>query len=812
MSRFILTALALSATLTLAACESSDEKAENFYQTGMELLASGDVDRAIVSFRNVFRFDGEHFEARKELADALYSKGNRNKAFSQYLRLAEQYPDNALVRQKLAVMAIQVQAWDQAERHGRRALELAPEADVNPPIRISLDYREASLEDDDPKQDTLAGEAAALLEADPSDILSRRILLAHSVVRERPRDVLDLIDPAIEQFPDDMGYYALKLRALSNLQDQVGIEAHLQAMYQAFPENEEVQRALIQFYLQQENFDGAEAFLRELANADPDTPQGFVAVVQLIERAQGRDAAKAELQSLIDANADKPANQTFFKALLAGYLFEEGDRDQAIANLQALIEGAESSDQTRRIKNTLANMLLRTGNQVGARALAEEVLEEDTSNVEALKMRARLLIDGDAPDEAISDLRRALDQSPRDLDTLVLLAAAHERNGNSALQGERLAIAVEVSNARPRESLLYAEYLVNNEQIGAARSVLDDARNANPRNVDVLTQSARLALVENATGVVRGIIADLERIEEDPRAAEVAVTLRSALLLQQDRAEEGLQLLQSQAGDGGQNTGAVYAVIQTQLRNGDIEAARTYLDDLLEKSPEDINLQLINAALHVAEGNPQRSEEILREMIAQDPAQSTAVGQLYVQLRREGRIEEARDVLNQGLEAAPDAVRLMQYQAGELEALGEIEGAIAIYETLYEINSSNVAVANNLASLISTFRDTDESLQRAALVARRLRGTDVPAFQDTYGWIAYRQGNYKEALDYLEPAAVGLPNNPLVNYHLGMTFVALERPDEGRPYLERALELAGPDTTLPQMIRARETLDGLAAQ
>ncbi len=812
MSRFPLTALALAATLTLAACESSDEKAENFYQTGMELLATGDVDRAIVSFRNVFRFDGEHYEARKELADALYSLGDRTKAFSQYLRLAEQYPDDVLVRQKLATMAIQVQAWDQAERHGRRALELAPDADISPAIRVSLDYRKAAVEEDDPKLDALADDAASLLEADPTDILSRRIVLAHAVARERPGDVLELVDPAIEQFPDEMGYYALKLRALSALQDLEGVETQLQAMYQAFPENDEVQRSLIQFYLQQQDFEGAEAFLRQLANAKPDAPQGFVPVIQLIERAQGRDAAKAELQSLIAANADQPASQTFFKALLAGYTFEDGNPDQAIADLQALLDGAEPGTQTNRIKNTLANMLLRTGNQVGTRALVEEVLEEDASNVEALKMRARLLIDGDAPDEAISDLRRALDQSPRDLDTLVLLAAAHERNGNSALQGERLAIAVEVSNAGSRESLLYAEYLVNNDQIGAARSVLDDARNTSPRNVDVLTQAARLALAENATGVVRGIIADLEQIEEDPRAAEVAVTLQSALLLQQNRADEGLQLLQSQAGDGGQNTGAVYAVIQTQLRSGDIQGARSYLDELLEKSPEDRNLQLINAALHVAEGKPERSEEILRDVIDKDPTQSTAVGQLYVQLRREGRVEDARAVLNQGLSAAPGTIRLMQYQAGELETLGKIEDAIAIYETIYEQNSANVAVANNLASLISTFRDTEASLARAAAVARRLRGTDVPAFQDTYGWIAYRQGNYKEALEYLGPAAQELPNNPLVNYHLGMTYVALERPEEGRPYLERAIELAGPDTTLPQMVQARETLNGLAAQ
>ena len=812
MSRHFLTAFALSALLILAACESSEERAEQFYQDGMELLAEGDVDRAIVSFRNVFRFDSEHFEARKELAEALYNSGQPRQGYSQYLRLAEQYPDSAPVRQRLAYMALIAQSWEEATRHGRRALELAPNAEINPQLQVSLDYREAALAEDSPRQEALAQSAAALVAEDPSDILSRRVVIAHAISENRPATVLEAIDPAIAQYPEDIGYYVLKLRALTTLQDEASIEAHLQTMYTQFPENEDVQRSLVGFYLQRQDFEGAENFLRSLAGPETGDPEGFIPVIQLIERAKSRDDAKAEIQRLIDVNADIVENAMFFRALLAGYDFEDGAQDKAISDLQTLVADAPPSDLARRVKNTLANMLLRTGNQVGARALAEEILAEDTSNVAALKLRAQLLIDGDKPDDAIIDLRRALDQSPRDVETLLLLAAAHERNGNIDLQGERLAIAVDVSNSGSREALLYSNFLLQQGRTEAARSVLADARNQNPRNVEILSQSARLALAENALGIVRGIIADLERIPEDPRAAEIAVALQSAVLLQQDRADEGLALLQEQAGAGGENTGAVFAVIQAQLRSGRLDEARNYLEGLLAESPSDDNLRLINAALYVAEGNSDASEQILREMIADNPNQQTAIGQLYVQLRRSGRVEDARAVLNDGLVDNPNGARLLQYQAGELETMGDTEGAIAIYEELYTRNSGNVTVANNLASLLTTFREGPETLERAAAVARRLRGTDIPAFQDTFGWISYRQGNYSEALEYLVPASEGLPNNPLVQYHLGMTYIALGQTENARVSLERALEVAGPDTILPQMTTAREQLEQLASQ
>lgn len=49
---------------TLAACENSEERAERYFQSAMTLLEEGDVDRALIEFRNVFDLNGAHREAR----------------------------------------------------------------------------------------------------------------------------------------------------------------------------------------------------------------------------------------------------------------------------------------------------------------------------------------------------------------------------------------------------------------------------------------------------------------------------------------------------------------------------------------------------------------------------------------------------------------------------------------------------------------------------------------------------------------------------------------------------------------------------
>ena len=60
-------------------------------------------------------------------------------------------------------------------------------------------------------------------------------------------------------------------------------------------------------------------------------------------------------------------------------------------------------------------------------------------------------------------------------------------------------------------------------------------------------------------------------------------------------------------------------------------------------------------------------------------------------------------------------------------------------------------------------------------------------------------------LTYLEPAAAGLPDDALTQFHLGMVYAGLNRPEDARRQLTRALELAG-DSPFPQFETARQTL------
>jgi cellulose synthase operon protein C len=90
-----LTAALLVSVLAVSACDSPEERAENHFQRGVELMSAGETDRALIEFRNVLEQDQNHTRGRLELARVLRSQGDTGGAIAQYLRLVELDPENA---------------------------------------------------------------------------------------------------------------------------------------------------------------------------------------------------------------------------------------------------------------------------------------------------------------------------------------------------------------------------------------------------------------------------------------------------------------------------------------------------------------------------------------------------------------------------------------------------------------------------------------------------------------------------------------------------------------------------------------------
>ncbi len=796
--------VALLAVLLLSACDDAESRAEKHFQSGVELLAAGDVDRAVVEFRNVFKLNPNHADARIAFGRLYASEGNYPAAMREILAASDIRPEDDNLHLEAASLAAETGKWDVAQRQVELAADTSPDAPMTKTIQDVLAYRSAVEAKDDAARRDAARDLADVSKDVETPVIAWQYMLDNAVRDGEFTKALDLADKLIAARPKDSRWHEVRLAVLNQMGDLDGVRTELGRMIELFPSREDYSAALVQFFLQQGQPDEAERVIRAgIATAqDPDAQRSLL--IAFLRQTKGPEAALAEFDTMI-AEAEKP---DLFRAMRAGLKFDMGQTDVALSEMESILADAEESPDTHNIKVALAKMLQATGNDVAARQRVEEVLASDPTNVAANKMRAAWLIREDKPAEAILVLRGALDQAPNDAEIMMLMADAHLRDGARGLAGEMLALAVEASGKRPAESLAYAQFLIADKNYSTAESILIDSLRVAPNNPDLLRVLGGLYIATEDWPRAEQVEATLRRAETEA-TTQIADNLRLARLQAQNRDDEAMAFLEGLAKEGDSTDAARIAIARMQIENGDYEGAETYLNSELEKTPESPTLRFLLANVYLSTDRRDGAIQLFRDLLEENDQREGVWRALYTVTLRIGDVAGASAVLDEALAAIPESPNLAWARAGEYEREGKIDQAIAIYEDLYTKLPNSPIVANNLASMIATYGGEDADLERAMAVAKRLKDSTVPAFQDTYGWIAFRMGLLDEALAHLEPAAKGLPGDALVQVHLADLYAKLDRAEDALTQYRQAVEVAGPADTRPQIEAARAAIQTL---
>lgn len=807
--------LGLLLAVALAGCDSKADRAETHYQRALAYLEAGDEERASVEFRNVFRLNPDHAEARLHFAALLRDEGATRDALAQYQKLADLRPDQAEAHAALAELALEIQDFDTATVHATRAFELAPADPRVRALKATVDFRRGN------DRPAAVAMATGVLAEDPGNVLAHLVLVSDRLQARDTAGALARVEDGLAAVPGDEGLHLARLALLEETGDNAAVGDELATMNRLFPENAGARAGLVQWHLRSGAPDAAEAVLRAAATdtTGPDGPGPALALAQFLLEVRGAEAARAEILARIAAipenSSDGAAARAPYVRALAGLDFAGGEPDAAIAALRALVAGMGASDARRDTELALAGMLAATGAQAESAALVETVLSEDRSHVGALKLRARAAIAADHPDAAIQDMRTALTAAPRDPEVMTIMAFAHERAGERGLMGERLALAVDLSNRAPQESLRYANFLMQENRPGPAEGVIVDALRRTPEDRELLNMLGRIHLARKDWARA-GQVASILRAQGDPVAAAMATNLDAARLQGEGRPADAAAMLEALAGGAGGGE-ALADLVRARLTAGEPAEARRAIEAALADDPASLPARFLLAGLDAIEGRTTEAEALLAALVAEAPALPEPYLALFRLRAGEGRLAEADAALEAGIAATAEGSAtgsateagsangdLLFLRAGLRESRGDLAGAIADYEALYARASDSPVLANNLASLLTARGSDPATLERAHAIARRLRGTEVPEFQDTYGWILFLRGNAGEARDYLAKAAGALPGNAQVQFHLGEAERALGNRTAAAAAYAAALAAAEAGSPLPQAATARE--------
>ena len=299
-----------------------------------------------------------------------------------------------------------------------------------------------------------------------------------------------------------------------------------------------------------------------------------------------------------------------------------------------------------------------------------------------------------------------------------------------------------------------------------------------------------------------------------PQSAEVQLLVGS-LLERQNKLAEARQAFEKALTLAPAYLTAVEQLVNLDLKEQHYQEALDRVRNVVDKNPKAAEPLLLVARIHLAKAenivaaenkkNPNPSgpkltisivpaaqaevnqaEAVLLKAIDLNPGLNDAylmLADLYVAA---GKQQQALERLNGLLSRTNNAAALMQ--VGMLhESLHDYTAAKDNYEKLLTLAPNFSPALNNLANLYAQhFNDLGKAYQLAQK-AHDLVPSD-PATSDTLGWIFYQRADYVHALSLLEDSSSKLPNEPEIQYHLGMAHYMLGEVDPARAALQIAAQ------------------------
>ncbi|MEM6355356.1 MAG: tetratricopeptide repeat protein [Pseudomonadota bacterium] len=766
-------ALAIAATV-LAACDSVEERVAAHFERAQELAEAGETAKAIVEYRNAISLKADHVPSRLAIAELLEEDGKLAEAVRHYQIAAENDVKNIRSRVRLSQYMLVTRNIDRALEFSEQAYELAPEDPdvlaVRSATAYQLNEKDFALE--------LARKAIA---SEPDHAAANVVLITERVESGELSEALSMTDSVIAVHDEDLSLHLLRLRLLELTGQQELALEQLITLTTKFPELGSAKQALARRYTQLGDLEKAEEQLRAYAEIAADRTEANLAIAQFLMRTQGVDAGVAELRRL----AEEEENGWPYTRALASLFYARDRAEDARTMLNDVAVGDSAIANEARVM--LARFALQEDDKERARSLIEEVLATDSANADALTMRGALELDADEYGKAIETLRNALAQNATDSRTQRLLGRAYLLNGNDALAADQFANATRNSDYAPDVAQEYVQFLLRRGRIDGAEAVLSEAVRRSPTNRTLLTALAQLRLRQQDWVGAETVANQLRELEGGGTVAEQVL---AASLSGQEKYEESGDILRSLVTDSETRDQAMAGLVNTLIADGKAEEARTFLNDVLVENPGNVQARLLQASVELREGNGDLAKEMVERVNADFPNQPAPYLFLAQSELRDGNLDRAYEIASAGVDET-GALNLRLIIAGIDEKRGNVDGAIAQYDAIFTARPDSMVAANNLASMLSMHKaDDPEAVQRARTIALRLRSSDVPEMQDTFGWTLYLNGDYRGALQALKPAAEKLPENPIVLYHYGMTLKALERNDEARSVLDRAAALA----------------------
>ena len=413
----------------------------------------------------------------------------------------------------------------------------------------------------------------------------------------------------------------------------------------------------------------------------------------------------------------------------------------------------------------------------------QEVLKQKPDFLHCYIRLASVYIVEDKAGEAVKVLKTAGERDPGNLLVWRFLADAQQAAGDlpGAVDSMKRVVYLDPSNTV--NTLLLVGLMTRAGQADEAERFLESSLDKHPEDAERWTYILASFYIDGNRKLDRAVELLTGALEDYPDSPMLTASLGYAHLKRRDDAKAVDVLRRAVQLDPENLMTRTYLVLALE-RDGKLDEAEKELRETLGRNPDNHGLRIELGRLLVRSGTrATEGIELIKTVIAaepDEPSHKLSLGNAYLHLKR---YSEAVTVFTQLLAKDPD-LALARYQLAmaydEMNLFAAAEGEL---RKVLKDDPDDGPAANALGYLYAERSVNLEEARRLVELALK-QEPENGAYLDSMGWVFYRKGDLKTALEYLkkaierEPDAVIADHLGDVHFRLGQTSEALKRYEE----------------------------------
>jgi len=769
-------ALIFAIVIPATAADGPDRTAKKFYKNGLKAYEKTDFPEARQQLEKAI-------ENYPEYADAYYTLGR--------IALAEKQTQQAFEYFSKATRIDPTHSQAQLEMGRILMAARMPEEAL---LRV-----EAVLKNDPGNLDALLVKGSALLaqkrSADAVQILSplfekgersRDLILLLAAAHFRKGEATlgeSVLKAGIKAHPKDVALHLQMAGAHQRAGDLKAAQTFLQKVIEIDPANAAYPITLARLHWESGENQKADQVLDDALKADPDDPARRIAVANFYLEKKQVDRAR---QLLMEGIASGDAGARLRLALSELYL-KTNRAQEAVDLLEKGLKETQASETTTRIRlhNALAKIYLSARKIETAKTYAENVLKQDPTNLQALITRGMALKSSGKPDAAIRDFTQVLRRKPDFVQGYLQLADAYAMQRNAGMARKTLETGLRV--APDNRELLMASYrvcLMEKDYKQAEQHLLDLVEKY-PLAIDAQAMLGDFYLTLNDESAARREYSEI--VLKSPRSAVGYIKL-ARLYARQGQTDSAVAQLQKGLGLVEDNQALAAELVNVWLSAEHFDDALALCDKRLKANPEEAFAHYLKGRVFSRMKKYDSAKKSFEKAAEIDPMWPEAGNSLAAVYLLQDKKKEAIDHFAQTLARNPKNPTATLVLGRLYEERNEYDKAIEVYENGVAKVPGFWSAANRLAFLLADRATSVDTLDRAlniASAAYRMK-PGQGAIIDTLGWIYHKKGETERALHLYEQLITAAPEDPVVNYHMGVVLEKSGDIDTARKKLQTA--------------------------